>query len=72
MCKREGKPNKPKGKNILKIHYSTTTITRLPVTKNFTCAHCGCKFETTKWYKTKKGYSSDCPCCPYSVWSKRG
>ena len=54
------------------VRYEAVGITRLPITKNFTCTHCGAKFYTTKWFKTKKGYSADCPCCGYSAWSKRG
>lgn len=57
---------------LFTVRYEATGITRLPITKNFTCSHCGAKFFTTNWRKTKKGYSADCPCCLYSAWSKRG
>lgn len=36
------------------VRYEAFGITRLPITKNFTCTHCGAKFYTTKWFKTKK------------------
>ena len=35
----------------------------------FRCKHCKRVFKTSLWRKTKKGYSSQCPDCPYAVWA---
>ena len=55
---------------MFNIRYEKTIIHRLPTTKTFYCSHCGSKFSTTNWNKTKRGYSASCPCCPYRVWTK--
>lgn len=36
---------------------------------SFRCRHCGEVFKTNHWRRTKKGYSTHCPSCPYAVWS---
>lgn len=37
----------------------------------FTCQHCGTKFKTRKWTRTKGGhYGAFCPCCPYQAWAE--
>ena len=34
----------------------------------FHCSRCFTDFITNQWIVTKKGFSSDCPCCNYAVW----
>ena len=53
------------------IHYEATIVHSLPAMKKFRCAHCEAVFSTTKWYRTKRGYSAACPCCPYQAWTPR-
>lgn len=53
------------------VRYSTTTIHNLKPAKKFRCAHCESVFSTNDWTKTKKGYSTSCPCCPYRAWTHR-
>ena len=56
---------------MLNIRYTATVINSLKPMKNFRCAHCESKFATNDWTRTKHGYSTKCPCCPYRAWTPR-
>lgn len=48
-------------------------VTNGPKNITFTCRRCGTTFIASypSWSNTKKGYSCQCPVCPYSVWKSK-
>ena len=56
-----------------KVEQPATIILENPKEKRviFRCSHCGAKFSTTEWVRTRnRHYSASCPCCPYRAWAR--
>ena len=55
-------------KNSVQDEVQDTVILKGRQRIKFYCSHCHSIFITNKWNVTKKGYSAECPECPYSAW----
>lgn len=51
------------------MRYATKVIHYFKPAKKFHCAYCNSIFYTKDWTKTTRGYSTNCPYCPYSAWT---